>query len=1001
MNIWETLGIEPTTDVKLIRRRYAELVRLYHPEDQPEIYQEIVEAYQKALTYARSRNTRPENSLRKASDSQEAAELEEEANEKPNSSLNFENLTEETKTENEESERSSLDFSDYQQSTDKTSDSFNFETFKAEEDKQKSTLDFSDYDEEVQLNGDSEERAASPLNFETFKAEEDEPKSTHNFTNYDEETRLNGNSEESAKSTLNFETFKAEEDEPKFTHNFTDYDEEIRLNGNSEESAKTTLNFETLGDDEGKRQEETTKSTLDFSGYNEATYLIRNAIESIVGNDGYNQEEQEHLWRQFFHQYQYDMDIVQSVLEEMDVYIFNKPEQFSILIPLLEDYIPDFKYWGYYYKLKHWKVKREIAEEEGSSLESAHEATEEFYYSYQLCQKILQDSNKANQLSSWIEFFKHPYLSFMVLDQVNQNRQIIKSVPVLTYILEKNRQVIFEEDYPLLNDLADYLDEVKGELGENVDFSHYSLDNPDEVEAAFYELLHAQYQDEYKLLRDWQYLFESVQDHTLLLDLLEKVDVYPLTNAKVLALVFQFVERYSDEESNPYLKKLHFWKSIHSYPSVVEEYALNKKENFDYWYNEGYLYIDKLTKNDEDINDWEKWRSYFKGRPRILTILLQQIYKEYHRFTDGKLLRYVLAPFPTSKMAPQMMTEETDQKLEEMTTYAYELSHPKARLSYLDWKKRQVFKNKFLQIFSGLFTIVSLLLSIIERPDYNSWVHAGMFSLFYVYMLKLRKTPIEEGVTARGEKRKFYYSPHPWFLLILLLTLVIPSLPFGLIGALMFITFFSFIDGFQVSQGLKWDYSLDKLIPIGIFLSAGFLSALVNHSQIISGVAIAYFHIFAILVICLSFTRFSPGFPPSLKKIFIPAILGILLFQTLPYIQSRLDNFDPTILRNETLSITVILLLNGIALSYFTKEQGFMIGVKKAFMIYGLQIFIFLRRLFRILFAPNSVFGNNYHYKDLLLMNSEFTFYFLEGLFVLIMLFLIRNIRKENRKSAS
>ena len=56
MNIWETLGIEPTTDVKLIRRRYAELVRLYHPEDQPEIYQEIVEAYQKALTYARSRN---------------------------------------------------------------------------------------------------------------------------------------------------------------------------------------------------------------------------------------------------------------------------------------------------------------------------------------------------------------------------------------------------------------------------------------------------------------------------------------------------------------------------------------------------------------------------------------------------------------------------------------------------------------------------------------------------------------------------------------------------------------------------------------------------------------------------------------------------------------------------------------------------------------------------------------------------------------------------------
>ena len=923
MNIWETLGIEPTTDVKLIRRRYAELVRLYHPEDQSEIYQEIVEAYQKALTYARSRNTRPENSLRKASDSQEATELEEEANEKPNSSLNFENLTEETKTENEESERSSLDFSDYQQSTYKTSNSFNFETFKAEEDEQKFTLDFSDYDEEVQLNGDSEERA------------------------------------------------------------------------------KNTLNFETFGDEENRGQEGTTRSTLDFSGYNEETYLIRNAIESIVGNDGYNQEEQEHLWRQFFHQYQYDMDIVQSVLEEMDVYIFNKPEQFSIVIPLLEDYVPDFRYWGYYYKLKYWQVKRDIAEEEGSSLESAQEATEQFSYSYQLCQEILQDSNKANQLSSWIEFFKHPYLAFMVLDQVNQNRQIIKSVPVLTYILENNRQVMFEEDYPLLNDLADYLEQVKEKLGENVDFSHYSLDDPDEVEAAFYELLHARYQDEYKLLRDWQYLFESVKDHTLLLDLLEKVDVYPLTNAKVLALVLQFVERYSDEESNPYLKKLHFWKSVQSYPSVVEEYALDKKENFDYWYNEGYLYIDKLTKSDEDINDWEKWRSYFKGRPRILTILLQQIYKEYHRFTDGELLRYVLAPFPTSKMAPQMMTEETDQKLEEMTAYAYELCHPKVKLSYLDWKKRQVFNNKFLQIFSGLFTIVSLLLSVLEQPIYNSWVHAGMLSLFYVYMLKLRQTSIEEGVTARGSKRKFYYSPHPWLLLILLLTLVLPSLPFGLIGALIFITFFCLIDGFQVSHGLKSDYSLDKLIPVGIFLSAGFLSSLVNQSQIISGVAITYFHIFAILVICLSFTRFSPGFPPSLKKILLPVILGILLFQTLPYIHNRLDIFDPDILRDETLTITVLLLLNGIALSYFTKEQGFTIGVKKVFMIYGLQIFIFLRRLFRILFAPNSVFDNKYFNRDLLILNSEFAFYFLEGLFVLILLFLIGNIRKENRKSAA
>lgn len=923
MNIWETLGIEPTTDVKLIRRRYAELVRLYHPEDQPEIYQEIVEAYQKALTYARSRNTRPENSLRKASDSQEATELEEEANEKPNSSLHFENLTEETKTENEESERSSLDFSDYQQSTDKFSDSFNFETFKAEENEQKSTLDFSDYDEEVQLNGDSEERATNPLNFETF------------------------------------------------------------------------------GDEENRGQEGTTRSTLDFSSYNEAAYLIRNAIESIVKNDDYSPEEQEHLWRQFFHQYQYDMDIVQSVLEEMDVYIFNKSEQFSILIPLLEDYIPDFRYWGYYYKLKYWKVKRATVNKNRETLETAKKETTKFHVSYRLCQAILEDSQRANQIGTWIKFFNQSFSSSAVLFLLNSSKQIITSIPVLTFILEKIEPEMREEDKKDYDELVVYLNELNANLYEPFDIHHYNLLNPSEVEEKLYLLLYSPYQDEYKLLRDWQYLFKSVKDHTLLLDLLEKVDVYPLTNAKVLALVLQFVECYSDEESNAYLKKLNFWKSIHSYPSVVEEYALNKKENFDYWYNEGYLYIDKLTKSDEDINDWEKWRSYFKGRPRILTILLQQIYKEYHRFTDGDLLRYVLAPFPTSKMAPQMMTEETDQKLEEMTVYAYELSHPKAKLSYLDWKKRQVFKNKFLQLFFGLFSIVSLILSVLEQPIDNLWVHAGMFSLFYVYMLKLRKTPIEEGVTARGEKRKFYYSPHPWFLFILLLLLVLPFLPFGLIGALIFITFFCLIDGFQVSQGLKWDYSLDKLIPIGIFLSAGFLSALVNRSQIISGVAMMYFHIFAILVICLSFTRFSPGFPPSLKKILLPAILGIILFQMLPYIHSRLDIFDPDILRDETLTITVVLLLNGIALSYFTKEQGFMIGVKKVFMIYGLQIFIFLRRLLRILFALIPDFSKVYFEKDLLILNSEFAFYFLEGLFVLIMLFLIRNIRKENRKNSA
>ena len=891
MSKWEILGIEPTHDVKLIRRRYAELVRLYHPEDQPEIYQQIVEAYQSALREARSKKTRQESGRSEASSTQQINEQENRTTNSATNSLDFELFKSEEKTEQVDTAQPSLDF------------------------------------------GDVHETAAS--------------------------------------------------------------------NESYNEPVAPRLNFETVNEDTSSQEVAASRNVLDFSDYLELEYLIRNAIESIVGNPDYTIEEQEHLWKQFFSQYGYDMSTVQSVLEEMDVYIFNKPEQFSIIIPLLEDYVPDFKCWGYYYKLKHWKVKRATAYKNGESLEDAKKEISNLYASYRLCQAILEDSQRANQIGAWIKFFSQSFSPSTVLFLLNNSKQMITCIPVLAYILEKIKPEVGEEEQKAYDELLAYFEELQADSEEPFDIHSYNLLNPSEVEEKLYLLLYSPYQDEYKLLRDWQYLFESVKDHTLLLDLLEKVDVYPLTNAKVLALVLQFVERYSDEESNPYLKKLHFWKSIHSYPSVVEEYALDKKENFDYWYNEGYLYIDKLTKSDEDINDWEKWRSYFKGRPRILTILLQQIYKEYHRFTDGDLLRYVLAPFPTSKMAPQMMTEETDQKLEEMTTYAYELSHPKAKLSYLDWKKRQVFKNKFLQFVFGLFSIVSLILSVLEQPIDNLWVHAGIFSLFYVYMLKLRQTQIEEGVTARGSKRKFYHSPHLWFLFILLLLLVTPFLPFGLIGALIFITFFCLIDGFQVSQGLKWDYSLDKLIPVGIFLSAGFLSALVNRSQIVSGVAMMYFHIFVILVICLSFTRFSPGFPTSLKKILLPAILGILLFQLLPFVHSRLNLFNPTILRNETLAITVILLLNGIVLSYFTKEQGFMIGVKKVFMIYGLQIFIFLRRLFRILFALIPDFSKIHFEKDLLILNSEFAFYFLEGLFVLIMLFLIRNIRKENRKSVA
>ena len=842
MNKWEILGIEPTHDVKTIRKRYSELVKLYHPEDQLEIYQQIVEAYQSALREARSNSTRPETVGSEASSSQH----------------------------------------------------------------------FSNQEEKI---------VASPLNFETL----------------------------------------------------------------SEESTAHESNA--------------SSHVLDFSDYLESEYLIRNAIESIVGNPDYTIEEQEHLWRQFFNQYRYDMSVVQSVLEEMDVYIFNKPEQFSIIIPLLEDYIPDFKYWGYYYKLKHWKVKRATAYKNGESLEDAKKETAKLYASYRLCQALLEDSQKANQIGVWITFFKQSFSPGTVLFLLNSSKQMITSIPVLAYILEKIKPEVGEEDQKAYDELVAYFEELKADSEEPFDIHSYNLLNSSEVEEALYLLAYSTYQDDARLVKDWSYLLENVQDESLLLQLLEDIDVYPFTNDKVLDIVFHFVEKHIKDEENPYLKKFGFWKDTHSYPWVVEKFSLDKKENFDYWYHQGYLYIDKITKNDEDINDWEKWRTYFKSKPRILAILLQQIYKEYHRFKDGELLLYVLGPFSTSKMVPMMMTEETDQKLEEMTSYAYQLCHPNSKISYLVWKKRQVFKNKFLQFVFGLFTIFSLIFSVLEQYAMNSWVHAGMVSLFYVYMLKLRQTLIEEGVAARGLKQKFYYNLKPWILLILLMIFILPTLPLGLIGALIFITFFCSIDGFKISEGFKWDYSLDKLVPLGLFLSSGFLVVLANRSEMISYVAMCYIFIVMIVVGVLYFTRYKVGLPPSLKGIFFPILMGIIFFQLLPLTHSRLSLFNPVVLRDETLSLTFILLLNGIVLAYFTKEQRLAIGVKKTFMIYGLQIFIFLRRLFRILFAPIQDFSKVFFEKDLLIMNSEFAFYFLEGLFILILLLLVRNIRKESRES--
>lgn len=59
MDIWSILGLEPTRDVSAIKRAYAGKIRTCHPEDDPEGFMRLREAYQAALDYAQGESAAP------------------------------------------------------------------------------------------------------------------------------------------------------------------------------------------------------------------------------------------------------------------------------------------------------------------------------------------------------------------------------------------------------------------------------------------------------------------------------------------------------------------------------------------------------------------------------------------------------------------------------------------------------------------------------------------------------------------------------------------------------------------------------------------------------------------------------------------------------------------------------------------------------------------------------------------------------------------------------
>src|SRR5690606_20647159 len=63
MTIWQRLGIEPTNDIKEIKRAYGKQLQIYHPEEDAEGYQALREAYDRAIKLVNQRMDRSDDHM--------------------------------------------------------------------------------------------------------------------------------------------------------------------------------------------------------------------------------------------------------------------------------------------------------------------------------------------------------------------------------------------------------------------------------------------------------------------------------------------------------------------------------------------------------------------------------------------------------------------------------------------------------------------------------------------------------------------------------------------------------------------------------------------------------------------------------------------------------------------------------------------------------------------------------------------------------------------------
>lgn len=79
MNIWELLDIPPPTDIVRIKSAYAKQAKLYHPEEHPEKFKALQNAYKIAVQMTKSQNATthitPANILKRELETEPSADI--------------------------------------------------------------------------------------------------------------------------------------------------------------------------------------------------------------------------------------------------------------------------------------------------------------------------------------------------------------------------------------------------------------------------------------------------------------------------------------------------------------------------------------------------------------------------------------------------------------------------------------------------------------------------------------------------------------------------------------------------------------------------------------------------------------------------------------------------------------------------------------------------------------------------------------------------------------